>query len=75
VKEGEGEIGAARGSVVRREDWSRPREETDPPGMTTSPTSSSSPTTRRRLLPLPSHRQAAPPHFTDALHFGQWPQR
>jgi hypothetical protein len=38
--------------------------------MTTSPTPSTSPTTRRRLPLLPHRRQAAPPHYTDALHFG-----
>jgi hypothetical protein len=74
-KEGRRRKGAARGRAVRHEDRSRQREETDPPGTTTSPSSSSSPTTRRRLLPLPPRRQATPPHFTDALHFGQEPRR
>jgi hypothetical protein len=66
VKGGEGEIGAARGSADRREDRSRPWEEPDPPGTTTSPTSSTSPTPRRRLPLLPPRWQAAPPHYTDA---------
>jgi hypothetical protein len=77
-KEGRRRRGAAGGRTVRREGRSRPWEEPDLTGSTTSPTSptsSSSPTTRRRPLHLPPRRQAAPPHFTDALHSGQWPLR
>jgi hypothetical protein len=66
---------AAHGGVAHLEARSRPREEPDPPGTSASTTSPASPTTRRRLPPLLPRRPAAPPLFTDVLHFGQWPPR
>jgi hypothetical protein len=56
-----------RGSVVCREDRSRPWEEPDPPSPSTptSPTSSTSSTSCRHRLHLPPRRRAAPPHFTN----------